>query len=110
MITAIGFTITFRSLDLAAKDWKGLFFEIMLNFLFAPLLCWIIALLALKEYPNLATESILVGVVLCAGMALVWAGLLKGNIPLATVINAATMILAPFLIPPTHVYFCWKPN
>jgi predicted Na+-dependent transporter len=32
-------------------------------------------------------------------MALVWAGLLKGDVPLATVINAATMLLAPFLIP-----------
>jgi BASS family bile acid:Na+ symporter len=32
-------------------------------------------------------------------MALVWAGLLKGDVSLATVINAATMILAPFLIP-----------
>jgi len=32
-------------------------------------------------------------------MALVWAGLLEGDVPLATVINAATMIAAPFLIP-----------
>ncbi|MCK7515690.1 MAG: bile acid:sodium symporter [Desulfobacterales bacterium] len=35
----------------------------------------------------------------CAGMALVWTGLLKGDVPLATVVNAATMIAAPFLIP-----------
>jgi BASS family bile acid:Na+ symporter len=32
-------------------------------------------------------------------MAIVWAGLLKGDVPLAVVINAGTMVLAPFLIP-----------
>jgi len=38
-------------------------------------------------------------------MALVWAGLLKGDVPLTTVINAATMLLAPFLIPPLMSLF-----
>jgi len=99
MIAAMGFTITFRSLGTAAKDWKGFSFGLVLNFLFAPFLCWLLALLFLSGHSDLATGLILIGVVPCAGMALVWAGLLKGDVPLATVINAATMILAPFLIP-----------
>ncbi len=99
MIGAMGFTITFKSLGMAAKDWKCFSFGLLLNFLFAPLLCWLLALLLLSNYPDLATGLILIGVVPCAGMALVWAGLLEGDVPLATVINAATMILAPFLIP-----------
>jgi predicted Na+-dependent transporter len=99
MIAAMGFTITFRSLGAAAKDWKGFSFGLVLNFLFAPFLCWLLALLFLSGHSDLATGLILIGVVPCAGMALVWAGLLKGDVPLATVINAATMILAPFLIP-----------
>ena len=99
MIGAMGFTITFKSLGMAAKDWKCFSFGLVLNFLFAPLLCWLLALLLLSNYPAFATGLILIGVVPCAGMALVWAGLLEGDVPLATVINAATMILAPFLIP-----------
>jgi predicted Na+-dependent transporter len=99
MIAAMGFTITFKSLAIAGKDWKGFSFGLILNFLFAPFLCWLLARLFLSSHTDLATGLILIGVVPCAGMALVWAGLLKGDVPLATVINAATMMLAPFLIP-----------
>ena len=99
MIAAMGFTITFKSLVTAARDWKGFSFGLVLNFLFAPFLCWALAQLFLSSHTDLATGLILIGVVPCAGMAMVWAGLLKGDVPLATVINAATMILAPFLIP-----------
>jgi predicted Na+-dependent transporter len=99
MIAAMGFTITFKSLGIAARDWKGFSFGIVLNFLFAPFLCWLLAKLFLSSHTDLAAGLILIGAVPCAGMALVWAGLLKGDVPLATVINASTMILAPFLIP-----------
>jgi predicted Na+-dependent transporter len=99
MIAAMGFTITFKSLGSAVRDWKGFSFGLVLNFLFAPFLCWILARIFLSAHTDLATGLILIGVVPCAGMALVWAGLLKGDVPLATVINAATMLLAPFLIP-----------
>jgi len=99
MIAAMGFTITFKSLGSAARDWKGFSFGLVLNFLFAPFLCWLLAQIFLSSHTDLATGLILIGVVPCAGMALVWAGLLKGDVPLATVINAATMLLAPFLIP-----------
>jgi predicted Na+-dependent transporter len=99
MIAAMGFTITFKSLGAAFRDWKGFSFGLVLNFLFAPFLCWILARIFLSSHTDLATGLILIGVVPCAGMALVWAGLLKGDVPLATVINAATMLLAPFLIP-----------
>lgn len=99
MIAAMGFTITFRSLGVAVRDWRGFSIGLMLNFLFAPILCWLLARVFLSSHPDLATGLILIGVVPCAGMALVWAGLLEGDVPLATVINAATMILAPFLMP-----------
>ena len=99
MIAAMGFTITFKSLAMAIRDWKGFSFGLVLNFLFAPFLCWLLARIFLSSHTDLATGLILIGVVPCAGMALVWAGLLKGDVPLATVINAATIILAPFLIP-----------
>ena len=99
MIGAMGFSITFRSLGLATSQWKGFSLGLLLNFVLAPFVCWVLAWLFLSGYPDLATGLILVGVVPCAGMALVWAGLLKGDVPLATLINAATMMVAPFLIP-----------
>ncbi len=65
----------------------------------APPVCFILATLLLQNYPDLATGLILIGTVPCAGMAMVWTGMLKGNVPLSVVIDASTMILAPFLIP-----------
>lgn len=99
MIAAMGFTITFRSLSTAIARWREFLLGFLLNFLFAPVLCWLIAIALLSKHPDFATGLILIGVVPCAGMAMVWAGLLKADVPLATVINAATMIAAPLLIP-----------
>ncbi|MHA1725664.1 MAG: hypothetical protein ACTSXH_12660 [Promethearchaeota archaeon] len=48
---------------------------------------------------DIAVVIILIGVVPCAGMALVWTGLLDGHIPLAAAINIGIMILTPLLIP-----------
>jgi predicted Na+-dependent transporter len=99
MIAAMGFTITIHSLGMATKDWRAFSLGVLLNFALAPAMCWALARVFLSRYPDLAAGVILIGVVPCAGMALVWAGLLEGDVPLATVINAATMIAAPFLIP-----------
>jgi predicted Na+-dependent transporter len=99
MIAAMGFTITFRSLGAAFTRWREFLLGFLLNFAFAPVLCWLIATTLLSKHPDFAAGVILIGVVPCAGMALVWAGLLQADVPLATVINAATMIAAPLLIP-----------
>jgi len=99
LIGAMSFTITFDSLAKAFKNWKGTIVGLALNFLFAPLLCWSLALLLLSDYRELAIGLILIGTVPCAGMAMMWTGLLKGDVPLAIVIEAITMLLAPFVIP-----------
>jgi len=99
LIAAMSFTITFQNLGSAARDWKGTLLGLVLNFLFAPFLCWLLALLFLSGNADLATGLILIGVIPCAGMAMMWTGLLKGDVPLAIVIEAITMLLAPFLIP-----------
>jgi len=99
MIAAMGFTITIKSLAMAAKDWRSFSLGMGLNFVLAPLVSWLLARAVFSDHPDLAVGVILIGVVPCAGMAMVWVGLLDGDVPLATVINASTMILAPFLIP-----------
>ena len=97
MIASMGFTITFRSFALALKDFKGFSVGMILNFVFAPLICFALAFAVPQR--EMAVELILIGAVPCAGMAIVWAGLLDGDVPLAVVINTGTMLLAPFFIP-----------
>jgi len=99
MIGAMGFTLRLRTLGRALQETKAVFLGLVLNFAAAPLLCWVLAFLWLGGEPDLAAGVILIGAVPCAGMAIVWTGLLKGDVALATVINAATMIAAPLLIP-----------
>ena len=66
MIASMGFTI-------ALKDFKGFFVEMVLNFVFAPLICFALAF-AIPQKD------------------------LDGDVPLAVVINTGTMILAPFFM------------
>lgn len=99
MIGAMGFTLRLSTLGRALQETKAFLVGLGLNFAAAPLLCWVLALLWLGGEPDLAAGVILIGAVPCAGMAIVWTGLLKGDVALATVINVATMIAAPFLIP-----------
>jgi hypothetical protein len=45
-------------------------------------------MILLPNQPQLVMGLKLIRVVLCVGMAIVWAGLLKGDVPMAVVINA----------------------
>ena len=102
MILFISFTITPRQFALVARQPGAVVAGLLLNFVYMPLLCWLLTRLLVSD-PELATGIILVGVVPCAGMAAVWTALLKGDVPLGMAINALTMVLGPFLIPPLMV-------
>ncbi|MGC8878254.1 MAG: bile acid:sodium symporter family protein [Anaerolineae bacterium] len=99
MILFISFTITPHQFGLVVRQPGGVLAGLVSNFVYMPLLCWLLARLLVADN-QLATGIILVGVVPCAGMAAVWTALLKGDVPLGMAINALTMVLAPFLIPP----------
>lgn len=102
MIFFISLTITPRQFALVTRQPLAVLSGLLLNFVFMPLLCWGLARLLVDD-AQLAVGVILVGVVPCAGMAAVWTALLKGDVPLGMAINALTMVLAPFLIPPLMV-------
>ncbi|MBC7189503.1 hypothetical protein H5U35_04730 [Candidatus Aerophobetes bacterium] len=108
MIGVMGFTITFKNLTSSTRGVIELFLGLVLNFLFAPFLCWILALLLLGKYPEFATGLILIGAVPSAGMALMWTGLLEADTSLAALINALTLIIAPFAIPFLMLFFAGK--
>jgi predicted Na+-dependent transporter len=103
MILFISFTITPRQFALVVRQPVAVVAGLVLNFLYMPLLCWVLARLLVSD-PQLFTGIILVGVVPCAGMAAVWTALLKGDVPLGMAINGLTMVLGPFLIPPLMVW------
>ena len=102
MILFISFTLTPRQFALVARQPVAVVAGVLLSFAYMPLLCWALARLLVSD-PQLATGIILVGVVPCAGMAAVWTALLKGDVPLVMSVEALTMMLAPFLIPPLMV-------
>ena len=102
MILFISLTITPHQFALVSRQPLPILAGLLLNFVYMPLVCWVLARLLVND-SQLAVGVILVGVVPCAGMAAVWTALLKGDVPLGMAINALTMVLAPFLIPPLMV-------
>ncbi|MGQ9556283.1 MAG: arsenic resistance protein, partial [Anaerolineae bacterium] len=103
MILFISFTITPHQFALVVRQPVAVVAGLVLNFVYMPLLCWVLARLWVSD-AQLIAGIILVGVVPCAGMAAVWTALLKGDVPLGMAINALTMVLGPFLIPPLMVW------
>lgn len=99
MIWAMSFTIKPKHLVGAIRNVKNYTTGLVLNFVLAPLVCWILANLLLQGSPEVAVGLILIGVTPCAGMAMVWTGMLDGDTSTAILIGAGTMFLAPFLIP-----------
>ncbi len=99
MVLFISLTITPRQFRTLVSQPRAILAGLVLNFVFMPLVAWALARLLVSN-PDLSIGIILVGVVPCAGMAAVWTALLKGDVPLGMAINALTMLLAPFLIPP----------
>ena len=102
MIFFISLTITPKQFVTVRRQPMAVLSGLLLNFAFMPLLCWALARIFVSD-SQLAVGVILVGVVPCAGMAAVWTALLKGDVPLGMAINALTMVLAPFLIPPLMI-------
>jgi len=99
MVWAMCVTIRFEELVLVTRKVKQIVCGLLLNFAFLPILCFLLALAFLSHEPMWAVGFILMGTVPCAGMNVVWTGLLKGDVPLALILAALTMILGIATIP-----------
>lgn len=99
MVWAMCVTIRFGELVLVTRKVKQIICGLFLNFAFLPILCFLLALAFLSHEPMWAVGFILMGSVPCAGMNIVWTGLLKGDVPLALILAALTMILGIVTIP-----------
>jgi ACR3 family arsenite efflux pump ArsB len=99
MVWAMCVTIRFGELVLVTRKVKQIICGLILNFIFLPLLCLALATLFLSQSPQWAVGFILMGTVPCAGMNVVWTGLLKGDVSLSLILAALTMILGVVSIP-----------
>ena len=71
----------------------------LFNFVVSPLLAALLAYLFLHDRPDFAVGLILTGTVPCAGMVAGWTGYAKGNVALALVIVALSLLVSIVMIP-----------
>ena len=83
----------------AAANLKLISLSMLFNFILSPLLAAGLAYLFLHDRPDFAVGLILTGVVPCAGMVAGWTGYAKGNVALALVIVALSLLLSIIMIP-----------
>jgi len=80
------------------KNVKELLLTVVFNFVWAPLIGWILAKMFLTD-PLLSLGFLLVMVVPCSSMSIGYTGLAEGNLELATVAVALSFVLAVVAVP-----------
>ena len=70
-----------------------------MNFLWTPLLAWLLALLFLGDNPALYIGFIMLMVTPCTDWYIIFTGLAKGNVALSTAILPLNLLLQVFLLP-----------
>jgi len=83
----------------AVANLKLISLSLVFNFAFSPPLAAGLAYLFLKNLPDFAVGLILTGTVPCAGMVAAWTGYAKGNVALAMVIVALSLLVSIVIIP-----------
>ena len=90
--------VRFEALLRAGRNLRGIGIALAFNFLWAPLVGWVLATVFLSD-PQLALGFLLVMVVPCSSMAIGYTGLAKGDLELATVVVALSFVLAIVAVP-----------
>ncbi len=90
--------VRFEALLRAGRNLRGIGIALALNFIWAPLVGWVLASFFLSD-PLLALGFLLVMVVPCSSMAIGYTGLAKGDLELATVVVAVSFVLAIVAVP-----------
>ncbi len=83
----------------AAMNLKLISLSMAFNFILSPLLAAFLAFLFLRDRPDFAVGLILTGTVPCAGMVAGWTGYARGNVALALVIVAISLLVSIVMIP-----------
>lgn len=99
MLYGLFLTIPLKGLKNAFRNIQFLSTEVVLNFLWTPLLAWGLGAIFLSEYPALWLGFILLLVTPCTDWYLIFTSIAKGNISLSTSVLPVNLILQVTLLP-----------
>ncbi|OLS33443.1 arsenic resistance protein [Bacillus sp. MRMR6] len=83
----------------AFKNIKFTYTSVVINFVWTPILAWLLAMVFLGENPALYIGFIMLMVTPCTDWYLVFTGIAKGNVALSTAILPLNLILQVILLP-----------
>ncbi len=91
--------LPFENIKSALKNVKFTYATILMNFVWTPVLAWLLALLFLSDNPALWIGFIMLMVTPCTDWYLIFTGIAKGNVALSTTILPINLILQILLLP-----------
>lgn len=91
--------IPFEGVKKAFSNIKFTYTSVIINFVWTPILAWLLALLFLGETPAIYIGFIMLMVTPCTDWYLIFTGIAKGNISLSTAILPLNLVLQVIFLP-----------
>ncbi len=91
--------IPIEEIKKAFKNIKFTYTSVMINFVWTPILAWLLAMVFLGGNPSLYIGFIMLMVTPCTDWYLIFTGIAKGNVALSTAILPLNLILQVILLP-----------
>lgn len=91
--------IPIEAIKQAFKNIKFTYTSVIINFVWTPILAWLLALLFLGDNPAIYIGFIMLMVTPCTDWYIIFTGIAKGNVALSTAILPLNLILQVILLP-----------
>ncbi|MBG1241360.1 arsenic resistance protein [Nostoc sp. NZL] len=108
MLCGVFLNIPLNHLDQAFKNYKMTGLILGINFLWTPIFVWGLGAILLRDSPDLWIGLIMLMVTPCTDWYLIFTGIAKGNVALATALLPWNMILQMVLLPVYLLVFVGK--